>query len=172
MKLTEGRSDSSTTTSDHAGQVTRNIPSISFPHLSPVRILHESPLSSHDWNLMEHSADSGDTDISDSSPYSVWNSLLIPNPTSQHFDTPTQMDTRVSNFPRLQLPPGYPCPNTVSNISHVYGGDNSIYYDENILQNTQRYVHPPQYAQNVPDNHQNLASIGFAALQDYRRKFH
>lgn len=164
MKLTVDLDNYSDSTSlDNAGPTTSDTPSIAFPRLSPARVMNESPMN--EWDSMKCSPDSGDTDISDSSQYSMWHSLL---PSLQHHAP--QLDARANNFSRLQLPPGYPCQPDMSCVSNVYGDDNSIYCDENILKEAPQLVRQ-SHVHNAPDNRQNLASIGFLALQDYRKKF-
>ena len=148
----------------NAGKASIDIPSIAFPRLSPARVVNGSPMN--EWDSMKYSTDSDDTDISDSSQYSMWHSLLPP---LQHHKA--QLDTRANTFPRLQLPPGYACQPVASCVSNVYGDDNSIYYDENSLKAAPQYVHQSQFVHNVPDNCQNAANIGFLALQDYRKNF-
>ena len=165
-KLTIDMEDSDAASFVNVWPATSGTPSIAFPRLSPVRVAHGPPMTERD--SMKHSTDSGDTDASDSSPYSMWHSLLPP---LQHLNSAAQSDVRVYTYAPQQHPPGYPYQPDASCASNVYGHDNSIYYDENIVHNTPpRHAHP-LYARNSTDTCQSVPSIGFLTLQDYRKNF-
>jgi hypothetical protein len=166
MKQAEDTDDSDAASFVNVWPATSGTPSIAFPRLSPVRVAHGPPMTERD--SMKHSTDSGDTDASDSSPYSMWHSLLPP---LQHLNSAAQSDVRVYTYAPQQHPPGYPYQPDASCASNVYGHDNSIYYDENIVHNTPpRHAHP-LYARNSTDTCQSVPSIGFLTLQDYRKNF-